>query len=195
MGWSAIATADPEPVFALEVSVAPSADGSPVRSAEWIDDRVSLAEHVFAPLGVHFRIAHSRVLDRSVARIEDSIERDRYAGLVVPKAINVFLVESLRDDTVKDLYRMGVTWDSRTTPSQRFIILSADAVRSSLAHELGHFMGIQAHSNVKNNLMGYDRVDDLVFLDPAQKSLVIARARVLQSSATLVPVAWFTPSS
>ena len=112
---SAFASADPEPIFALEVSVAPAADGSPVRDAAWVDDRVSLAERVFAPLGVHFRIAHTRALDRSVARIEDSIERDRYASLVVPKAINVFLVESLRDDTVKDLYRMGVTWDSRTS--------------------------------------------------------------------------------
>ncbi len=187
---SVSAAADPEPIFALNIAMAPDETGAPVRSEEWLYDRVDLAERIFSPLLVHVHVWHWRSLDKDLARIEDPKERDRFAPLVVSGEINVFVVQSLRDNEVRDLYRMGVTWDSHTTPSRRFIILSADSVRSSLAHELGHFLGIQPHSNVKNNLMGYDREDDKVFLDASQQSLVIAKSRALRESGSLVTFGW-----
>ena len=189
------ASAELEPVFALDVSIAPTAEGAPIRSEDWVYERLDLAERVLSSIKVHFHIWHWRTVGRELARIEDPRERDRFAPPVAPTEINVFVVERLRDNEVKDLYRMGVTWDSHTTPSARFIILSADCVRSSLAHELGHFPGIQPHSFVKNNLMGYDRDDALVFLDPSQQTLVIARAHTLRTSGALFTFGWFVGSN
>src|SRR5271165_7552593 len=138
-----------DPIFALNVAVAPGEDGADVRSRAWIDEEVALAEHVFGPLGVHLHVWHQRPLDPRFASIETLPERDALAPLVAAGEINVFVVRSLRDSEVPDLYRRGVTWDSRVAPSRRYIILAADASRSSLAHELGHFFGIFGHSSVK----------------------------------------------
>jgi len=100
-------------------------------------------------------------------------------------------VRSLRDDAQVGLYRRGVTWDSHTVPSQRFIILSSVAGKTTLAHELGHFFGIQPHSTVRNNLMSYDRDDDaLVFLDAAQQAIVKSTANTLRMSSALSVVDW-----
>jgi predicted Zn-dependent protease len=70
------------------------------------------------------------------------------------------------------------------------VILSADAADSSLAHELGHFFGIQPHSSVKNNLMSYDREDALVFLDAAQQAIVKSTANTLRMSGALAILGW-----
>ena len=131
------------------------------------------------------RDAESRARFQQEARVGDPRERDAFAPLVTAGTIDVFVVRSLRDADVKTLYRMGVTWDSHTTPSRRYIILSSEAVRSSLAHELGHYFGIQPHSPVKNNLMSYDREDDSVFLDAAQAALVKNAAHAFRTSGTL----------
>jgi hypothetical protein len=116
--------------------------------------------------------------------------RDRFASLVTPHQIQVFVVRSLRDDAEVGVYRRGVTWDSRTVPSRRFVILSADAAASSLAHELGHFFGIQPHSSVRNNLMSYDRDDALVFLDSAQQAIIKSTANSLRMSSALSVLDW-----
>ena len=179
------ASAAPEPIFVVTVSIAPGDDGKDVRDRDWVYAQLDLAEHLYAPLGVHVHVAQFRTLDARLARIGDPKERDAFAPLVTPGTIDVFVVRSLRDADVKTLYRMGVTWDSHTTPSRRYIVLSAEAKRSSLAHELGHYLGIQPHSAVKNNLMSYDREDDQVFLDAAQAALVTNAARVFRTSGSL----------
>lgn len=174
-----------DPIFALNFAVAPDVT-SPA-----IDQEVALAEGIFGPLGVHLHVWHQRPLDARFASIESLPERDALSALVTPGEINVFVVRSLRDSDVADMYRRGVTWDSRTTPSRRYIILAADAARSSLAHELGHFFGIFAHSGVKNNLMSYDRDDDLVFLDASQKAIVQSKAQTDRTSGALVVFGYF----
>jgi hypothetical protein len=173
-----------EPVFPLDVAVTQDENG-PVVDRAWLDREVALAEHVFGALAVHVRINHTRSLGTEFARLEDPRMRDRFAPLVTAHEIQVFVVRSLRDDAQAGLYRRGVTWDSRTTPSRRYIILSADASTSSLAHELGHFFGIQPHSSVKNNLMSYDREDALVFLDASQEAIVRSTANTLRMSSAL----------
>jgi hypothetical protein len=130
-----VALADPEPVFPL---VAVTADnGTPVVDRAFIDSEVAIAEKVFGALGVHVAVGQVRSLGSELARIEDPRMRDRFAPLVTAHEISIFVVKSLRDNEQVGLYRRGVTWDSHTTPSRRFIILSADASASSLAHELG----------------------------------------------------------
>ena len=111
--------------------------------------------------------------------------RDRFAPLVTSHEIQVFVVRSLRDDAQVGLYRRGVTWDSRTSPSRRFIIVVAGAPESVLAHELGHFFGVHVHSTVKNNLMSYDRDGGPVFLDPAQEATIKSTATALRTSGAL----------
>ncbi len=188
-----VARADREPVFPVDVAVTSDESGAVVDRA-WIDAEMSLAERVYGPLGFHVRADHVRPLGSELARIEDPRMRDRFAPLVTPNEIQVFVVRSLRDDAQVGVYRNGVTWDSRISrengPSRRFIILAATAAQSSLAHELGHFFGIQPHSSVKNNLMSYDREDALVFLDATQQGIVKTTARALRTTSALTVLDW-----
>ncbi len=189
LGAARVAHADPEPIFPIDVAVTSDENGAVV-DRPWIDRQVALAEHVFGALAVHLRVERVRGIGTELARIEDPRMRDRFAPLVTPHQIQIFVVRSLRDDAEVGLYRRGVTWDSRTAPSRRYVILSADAAASSLAHELGHFFGIQPHSSVKNNLMSYDRDDALVFLDAAQQAIVKSTANTLRMSSALAVVGW-----
>ena len=203
MRWSVVAVvllapavvhAEQEPVFPVDVAVTQDEKGAVVDRA-WIDAELALAERVFGPLGIHFGIDHTRDLGTELARIEDPRNRDRFAPLVTAHQVQVFIVRSLRDNEQVGVYRKGVTWDSRTTPSRRYIILSADASPSSLAHEFGHYFGLLAHSPVKNNLMSYDRDDALVFLDAGQQSVVKATARVQRTSHALDVLRWIQGGS
>jgi hypothetical protein len=188
-GVARAAHAEQEPIFPIDVAVTSDEKGAVV-DRPWIDREVALAEHVFGALAVHVRVDHVRGIGTELTRIEDPRMRDRFAALVTPHQIQVFVVRSLRDDAQVGLYRLGVTWDSHTLPSRRFVILSADAAESSLAHELGHFFGIQPHSSVKNNLMSYDREDALVFLDAAQQAIVKSTANTLRLSGALAVLGW-----
>ena len=183
------AHADREPIFPVDVAVTSDEQGGVVSRA-WIDAEMAVAERIYGPLGFHVRIDHVRALGTELARIEDPRMRDRFAPLVTPREVQVFIVRSLRDNEQVGVYRGGVTWDSHTTPSRRFIILAATAFGSTLAHEMGHFFGIQPHSSVKNNLMSYDRDDALVFLDASQQSIVKNTARYLRTSTTLSVLDW-----
>ncbi len=184
-----VAHADREPVFPIDVAVTSDESGAVVDRA-WIDAEMSIAERIYGTLGVHLRVDHVRNIGSDLVRIEDPHMRDRFAPLVTSHEIQIFIVRSLRDSEVVGMYRGGVTWDSRTSPSRRYIIVASTAAQSTLAHELGHFFGIQPHSNVKNNLMSYDREDAFVFLDAAQQGLVKNTARALRTSGALTVMDW-----
>ena len=188
-----VAHADREPVFPIDVAVTSDETGAVVDRA-WIDSEMSIAEHIYGALGVHLRVDHVRNIGTDLVRIEDPRMRDRFAPMVTSHEIQIFVVRSLRDSEVVGMYRGGVTWDSRTAPSRRYIIVAQTAAQSTLAHELGHFFGIQPHSNVKNNLMSYDREDSLVFLDAGQQALVKNTARALRTSGALSVMDWVGPS-
>jgi hypothetical protein len=174
------------------VAVTSDEQGAVVDRA-WIDAEMAAAERIYAPLGFHVRVHQVRSIGTELARIEDPRMRDRFAAMVTPHELSVFIVRSLRDDAQVGVYRGGVTWDSRTTPSRRYIILASTAFGSTLAHEMGHFFGLQPHSNVHNNLMSYDREDALVFLDSPQQSIVKNTARALRTSGTLSVLDWLDP--
>ncbi len=182
------ARADHEPVFPIDIAVTSDENGAVVDRA-WLDREMAIAERIFGALAVHVRIDRVRPLGTELARIEDPRMRDRFAPLVTAHRVQVFIVRSLRDNVEIGVYRGGVTWDSipsaQNGPSRRFVILAANAAESSLAHELGHFFGIQPHSSTKNNLMSYDRDDALVFLDATQKALVRERTRALRTGGAI----------
>jgi hypothetical protein len=185
-----IARADREPVYPLDVAVTSDENGAVV-DRKWIDAELAVAEHIFGPLGIHFRVNHVRALGSELTRLEDPRLRDRFATQVTPHEIQIFAVRSLRDDAQVGLYRRGVTWDSRTTPSRRYIIIAAEAGPSTLAHELGHFFGMPTHSTVENNLMSYNRTSDaLLFLDASQQAIVKSTAHTLRMSGSLSVLDW-----
>lgn len=184
-----LAHADREPIFPVDVAVTSDESGAVVDRA-WIDAEMAVAERIYAPLGFHVRVHQVRAIGTELARIEDPRMRERFAPLVTPHELQVFIVRSLRDDAQVGVYRGGVTWDSHTTPSRRYIILAATAFGSTLAHEMGHFFGLQPHSTMRNNLMSYDRDDALLFLDAPQQSIVKSTARYLRTSSTLNVLDW-----
>ncbi len=182
-GVERLARADAPPVFGL-VLHRPTPPDESHGFAHELARSVSLAQSIYRPLGFDLAVDATVPLDTRFDRIESTAARDALAPLVRVQRINVFLVDALRDAEVKDVYRLGVTWDSRIAPLRRYIILTRGARDSSLAHELGHFFGIPEHSATKNNLMSYDREDELVFLDDAQKARIKAgAARLLASKA------------
>ena len=67
------------------------------------------------------------------------------------------------------------------------MILSAIAGPDVLAHELGHFLGNPAHSDVPGNLMSYQHTEALPFLDALQSSRLRRTLRRYLRTRELVP--------
>src|SRR5258708_18430245 len=103
-----------------------------------------------------FEAADATTLDAKFRDVDTRADRDALAANVVAREITVFFVGSLRDVDDPKNYRMGVTWRKLTDLKIHYIIVSAAARPTTMAHELGHFFGLD-HTYVKNNLMSYDR--------------------------------------
>ncbi len=177
---------DPIPTLLLNIAVAEEA-GGPVRDDAWIDAQVAQVERFFGPLGVHFRKVAQRPLAERFGHLETRKDRDALDAVRVKGMVNVFVVASLRDVDDPKLYRMGVHWRNGAIPFHRYVILSAEALPTTLAHELGHYGGLD-HSQVVNNLMSYNRTSDQVFLDPGQAKVVRSLVRLAFASKEIVPV-------
>jgi hypothetical protein len=186
LGALPAASAQPDaaiPTVPLSVAVANEA-GRPVRDDAWIDAQIAAAERLLGAEGVHFRKAAQRPLAERFAHLETRKDRDALDAARDKGVINVFVVASLRDVDDPRLHRMGVHWRNGTTPSHRYVIVTVDALPTTLAHELGHAFGL-GHSAVKNNLMSYDRDGAEVFLHPRQGVTIRAFARIAFTSGEL----------
>jgi hypothetical protein len=170
--------------FGLAITVAEE-DRAEVQPEPWIEDQIASAERLFAPIGVHFRWTIKKALVAKHARLETRADRDALASELEAGTINVFIVESLRDVDEPDRYRMGVCW--RRGDGKPYVIVSATARPTVLAHELGHFFG-NAHSAVPNNVMSYIRTDGDVFFDPGQIATVRATAARHVAERWIVPL-------
>lgn len=177
----------PLPTLALSIAVA-AEGGSPVQDDAWIDAQVAEAERLFGPFGVHFRKTVQRPLPSLFARLETRKDRDALDAERTRGVVNVFVVAALRDVDDWRLYRMGVHWRNGATPAHRYVIVTADALSTTLAHELGHYGGL-GHSAVANNLMSYRRDGEHVFLHPAQGATARTFARFAFASGELSPPA------
>ncbi len=157
-----------------------------MRDDAWIDAQIAEAERLFGPIGVHFRKAAQRALAERFARLETRRDRDALDAERVKGVVNVFVVAALRGSGRATLASTawactGATAGRRPT---RYVIVSADAAPSTLAHELGHYDGL-AHSATKDNLMSYQRSGEGVFLHPQQARTVRAFARLAFASGEL----------
>ena len=121
------------------------------------------------------------------AELETRADRHALARFMRPRAINWFVVASLRDVDEPSRFRQGVHWRPRLRGAPggaHFVIVSAIAGPTVLAHELGHFFG-NPHSTVPGNLMSYDRGEGPPVLDAVQRQRIAARAREMLASGEL----------
>jgi hypothetical protein len=151
--------------FPISIAVALE-DGKPARDDAWIASQIADANELYGPLGVRFRWTLRREIPAAHAQMHSRTDRDALAPLVEKNVIDVFVVAALADVDEPGRYRKGVAWTSKPD-GKRFLILSAIAPRTVLAHELGHFFG-NGHSVVADNLMSYSRTGGRVFLDETQ---------------------------
>jgi hypothetical protein len=159
------ASAADDVTFPISIAVALE-DGKPTRDDTWITSQIADANDLYGPLGVRFRWTLRREIPTAHAQMHSRADRDALAPLVEKNVIDVFVVAALEDVDEPGRYRKGVAWTSKPD-GKRFLILSAIAPRTVLAHELGHFFG-NGHSDVADNLMSYSRTGGRVFLDDAQ---------------------------
>jgi hypothetical protein len=175
----------PIPPLPISLAVA-EVDGAPVRDAAWVDAELAQAHALYAPVGITLRRVASRALPAARARIETRDDRDALASSVEPHRVNVFVVASLRDVDDPSLYRMGVHWRSRVRPARHYAIVASDARAITLAHELGHFFGLD-HTKVVNNVMSYASDGGPPFFDERQAARVRAMARMYIEARLLEP--------
>jgi hypothetical protein len=184
---SAPVSSAPRPVrddvtFPISVAVAVE-EGAPARDDAWIQTQIEDANELYGPLGVRFRWTLRREISSDHAQMHSRADRDALAPLVEKNVIDVFVVAALEDVDEPGRYRKGVAWTSKPS-GRRFIILSAAAPRTVLAHELGHFFG-NGHTDVPDNLMSYTRTGGRVFLDETQIDRVHAFAERFLASGRL----------
>lgn len=178
-----------EPLGPLPLSPAVTVVGSgkarhEVVDAAFLTEQIDNANRIYAPFGVSFENGAERSLDARFAALEDRADRDALADELDAEGINVFFVESLRDVDDPARMRMGVTWRKLTNLKKRYIVVASSAHSTTMAHELGHFLGLD-HTSVKNNLMSYDRDGGEVFLDARQGQTVRRRAAILLETKDL----------
>lgn len=186
-GWPpprARAQAEPMPVA---VTMAEPRPGEPAASEAWLAERLAQANTIFAPSGVSFVLRERRTMGVEHAAMEDRPDRHALADLLVPRSINVFVVASLRDVDDPTLMRQGVHWRPHGRRHLHYVILSAVAGPTTLAHELGHFFG-NPHSATPNNVMSYARDDELPpFFDDRQLRRIRRAARRFLREGEIVP--------
>ena len=166
-----------EAVLLLPLSCAiAEVDGTPVVTQEWISRQVEHANAIFEPARVQLSLLDSRPLDRRHARLEDRNDRHALGREMVRDVINCFVVGSLRDVDDPTVFRQGVHWRPRGIAGGHFVIVSAIAGQTVLAHELGHFFG-NGHSETHDNIMSYNRGDNPPVFDESQLRRIEQRAR------------------
>jgi len=152
------AAAEPAiPTLPLSIAVA-QVDGVPVVSDAWLAEQVAEAERLLGAQGVHVAQARRRGLHTRHATLLDARDRDALAAELGERVINVFIVKRLHDVPEQKKLRMGVRWRKRSDLRQDYVIVAANALPTTLAHELGHFFG-NGHSGVTNNIMSYKHED------------------------------------
>ena len=136
-----------------------------VVSDAFLAERLARANAIYAPYGVAFVALARDALPAVHAALETRADRDALRRGALGGAIHCFVVRSLRDVDDPTQLRRGVHWHA---PAAHFVILSSIGGLNVLAHELGHFLGNPAHSQVSGNLMSYQPGPGLPVLDPRQ---------------------------
>jgi hypothetical protein len=123
-----------------------------VASAEWIAAQLANANRHFTPLDVGFQLAGIDRLPASTVHLETRADRNAIAsGRLAGRLVHVFITGQLDDVDVEGAIAYGVTW-RLPRDRRKFVIVSAQALPRTLAHELGHFFGLP-HSTYAISIM------------------------------------------
>lgn len=182
---AALAVKPIAPPLPLSIAIG-AANGKTAQTEAWVDAQIDAAQAIYNEFGVSFRKANTRRLTPELMRLETRADRDALAAHLEAGRINVFVVASLRDVDDPKLYRMGVHWAPNGDLKRQYVIVSAAARKTTLAHEIGHYFTLQ-HMFVADNLMSYSRTGGVVFLNAKQKADVIASVRSHVAKKTIVP--------
>ncbi len=139
-----------EHVFGIQLHIASDAHGRVV-SDDFIADQLAGANKHFEPLGGGVEIVGTDALPPSAVRIETRADRDALASDLGGKLIHVFVVGQLDDVDDDSRIDFGVTWHAKHD-DRRYVIVAAQALPRTLAHELGHFFGLP-HSSYAISIM------------------------------------------
>lgn len=142
---------------------------APDTPAAFVAEQLARANEIYAPYGVSFVVDKTVELPGQHAALETRADRDALGAYVQRGAIDWFVVRSLRDVDDPSQMRRGVHWRSETHPGARYVIVSSIAGASTLAHELGHYLGNHKHSETPGNLMSYLPGEGLPVLDDKQQ--------------------------
>lgn len=186
VAWPGSANKNEPPIPVLPLSIAVAREnGEAVRDDVWIDAQIAEAERLFGAEGVHFKKTASRALPERFTRLETRADRDALTSELQKGVVNVMIVASLRDVDEPEQHIQGVHWRPKSDLGKHYVIVSAAASPTTLAHELGHFFG-NGHSQVKDNLMSYSRSGATVFLDARQSQKIRNFARIFLRTKELV---------
>jgi hypothetical protein len=113
------------------------------------------ANATFAPLGIAFYDAGRRALDARHASLETRADRDALLAYAERGAVHCMIVAQLMDVDEPGRERRGVHWKAAAPSENHMVIVSTLSGNYVLAHELGHYFGNPAHTELPGNLMSY----------------------------------------
>lgn len=174
--------------FPIRFRVAHDAAGRPVRDKEWLRAQLERANGVFAPAGVSFAAIGFEAIDAQV--LESREDRHALGRRLERGVVNVFVVSAMRDVDDPREWRRGVHWRLPWRRDRHFIVVTAIAPPTTLAHELGHFFGNPQHRWVPGNVMSYEHGETPAF-DPDQLHRVVSLARRYLRAKELVTLERF----
>ncbi|MBU0551099.1 hypothetical protein KKF91_07665 [Myxococcota bacterium] len=183
---SALATPKAPVVFPIVFHVS-EVDEALVVDEAWIDAEVARASDLFRPHGVIFQRA-ALIRADGPSHLKTRADRDGLGAQLRPGVINCFIVAELGDIHEPGVARMGVHWRVRPARLKHLVIISADAVPTVLAHELGHFFGNPKHSTTPGNIMSYNRRGRVPFFDAQQGRVIRAWTRRFQRTREIIAV-------
>jgi len=126
------------------------------------------AQRYFAGAGLRFHLQETRSLPDDLAELRRIRDRRGLKRYLAPHAINVFVHSAIHDrtpsrSTRRAATRAGIALSGRLGGAHipaagrqpgTYIILRASTRGLTLAHELGHFLGV-AHHRESDNVMSY----------------------------------------
>ncbi|MEM9189316.1 MAG: hypothetical protein AAGF12_09075 [Myxococcota bacterium] len=142
-------------------------EGQSVVGEEKLQRLVETANAKFRGAELGFEVDEKRQLPDGNAVLETISDRRSLARFLRPRVINVFVVREILDEVPSEATIRAAGWQGfRPTgrlsgahiptaqPPGTYILLTARASATSLAHELGHFFGAGHHRDPEN-IMSY----------------------------------------